>query len=406
VDILTVLALVPAMRGLRALRILRLLRTAKFFKYSNPFAFIFRTFEENSLLFAFAFSLLGTAIVLGGVSLFLVEVRANPNINDMGDGIWWSLVTITTVGFGDITPVTSLGRIVGGVLMITGMFTLALFAGVVGHTLIGGLVQFRQEQFRVAGHINHIVVCGYTPGAHLLLQTLVAELGDTNQEVLLFAQGDRPDGVPPRFLWVSGDPTKESELDKVHIGRAQAVVVVGPRNVNPQQADAATLLTIFTLRSYMARGEHELRRKRPLYVVAEVLDSENVEHAKTAGANEVIESVRLGFSILCHALFEKGTGIILSEVASVGHSSLYVGKLPGGLTPPISFCDLVDALKRDHGVLALGVREEATRQDHINPGSDFQVTAGHWVIYMAESAKLPRAIRASIPISSPPSREI
>jgi hypothetical protein len=52
VDILTVLALVPAMRGLRALRILRLLRTAKFSKYSNPFAFIFRTFEENSLLFA------------------------------------------------------------------------------------------------------------------------------------------------------------------------------------------------------------------------------------------------------------------------------------------------------------------------------------------------------------------
>ena len=50
-------------------------------------------------------------------------------------------MTITTVGFGDITPDTLLGRIIGGVLMVAGMFTLALFAGIVGSSLVNGNAQ-------------------------------------------------------------------------------------------------------------------------------------------------------------------------------------------------------------------------------------------------------------------------
>ena len=176
VDLVAVLALFPELRGLRALRLLRLFRTARVFRYRNPFAIVLRAFEENGLLFTFAFSVLGVATVVGGLSMFLLEVRVNPAINSAGDGFWWAIVTLTTVGFGDVVPVTLLGRIVGAVVMVAGMFTLALFAGIVGSSLVSGMLSIREEQFRMSDYVNHVVVFGYDESTHILLDALLREL--------------------------------------------------------------------------------------------------------------------------------------------------------------------------------------------------------------------------------------
>ena len=184
VDILTVLALVPALRGLRVLRLLRLLRTAELFRYANPFQGLTHAFEEDRLLFTFAFSVLGVETILGGISLFLVERNYNEEINSVGDGLWWALVTITTVGFGDITPVTTVGRFIGGAMMIGGLFTLALFAGIVGHSLLNAVLSIREEQFRMSGYVNHIVVCGYEMGSGMLLDVLSSEINFEDQRVV------------------------------------------------------------------------------------------------------------------------------------------------------------------------------------------------------------------------------
>ena len=112
--------------------------------------------------------------------------------------------------------------------------------------------------------------------------------------------------VPHQFTWVSGDPTKESELDKVRLDHASAAIIVGSRDMIPQQADAITILTAFTIRRYLRQKDSHGHRVRPLYIVAEVLDAENVDHARTAGADEVIETNRLGFSLLAHAIVMPG----------------------------------------------------------------------------------------------------
>lgn len=80
IDLVTVLALVPALRGLRALRLLRLLRSLRWFRYGNPFTGLFHAFERDRLLFALAFSFLFLQVALGGVSLLLIESRANPDL--------------------------------------------------------------------------------------------------------------------------------------------------------------------------------------------------------------------------------------------------------------------------------------------------------------------------------------
>lgn len=388
IDLITVMALFPGLRALRVLRLLRLLRTARIFRYSNPFSGLFRAFESDRFIFALALSFLLIQVTLGGMSLYLIERSDNPAVVSPEDGLWWALVTITTVGFGDITPVTGLGRIVAGVLMVGGMFTLATFAGIVGHSLLNAVLSIREEQFRMGNYVNHLVICGYEDGMDLLLDAMLVEHDPEETKIVVFADLERPPHIPPALYWVQGDATKESELEKVRIGRAAAVVVAGARHVSPQQADAVTLLTLFTIRSYLGKQRSARRRYRPVYVVAEILDSENVDHARAAGADEVIETRRLGFALLAHAIGHHGTADTLSQVVLSGDNALYAGRVPDEYSTT-TYAKMNDAIDlRSRGGLIIGVTDSKTGRDQVNPPGDLVLTKDTKVLYLARERLL------------------
>ena len=388
IDIMTVLALVPALRGLRVLRLLRLLRTAELFRYANPFEGLMHAFEEDRLLFAFAFSVLGTETILGGISLFLVERNDNPGINTIGDGLWWALVTITTVGFGDITPATSVGRFIGGAMMVGGLFTLALFAGIVSHSLLNAVLSIREEQFRMSGYVNHIVVCGYEMGSGMLLDVLSSEIDVQQQKIVLFGPYERPRSLPPEFMWVQGDPTKESELDKARIAAASTIIVTGSRRVVPQQADAATILTVFTIRSALHKSLAAANRKKPIRIIAEVLDSENVQHARAAGSDEVIETRRVGYSLLAHTVVYPGVADATSRMVFGGHQNLYVGHLPDSIDEPRTFEELSREIRSSTGCLVIGYRDPDTGEEQVNPSGDALVQPDMEILYLSSKPRL------------------
>jgi len=387
IDIVTVVASFGALRGLRIFRLLRLLHGVGPFRYSSPLQGTARAISENRLLFGSGLSLLGGAVLLGGLSFFSFESAVpNPVVHSIGDGLWWALVTITTVGYGDVAPQTLGGKLVAGGLMISGLFVLALFAGIVGQTLLSSVLSLRAEAFRMSNETDHFVVCGYDPGARMLLESLEREVGDDGRELVVFAPGDRPEEIPPRFAWVSGNPTKESELDKARIAQAAAVIVVGSRDIPPQASDAETILTAFTIRRYLASQDTTPLRKEPLYLVAEILERENVEHARTAGADEVIETTRLGFSLLAHALIEPGTARIMSRVAAPEFNNLYVGPCPEQIALPLPFGELATRIKAQSDVLLIGIR--SADGDIVNPPVDAAIEAGSLMIYLAEKPVL------------------
>ena len=65
---------------------------------------------------------------------------SEPDVKDLGDGVWWALVTITTVGYGDITPVTTLGRVVASSLMLLGLGLIATITAIVSAKFIQNFV--------------------------------------------------------------------------------------------------------------------------------------------------------------------------------------------------------------------------------------------------------------------------
>ena len=74
------------------------------------------------------------------ISFGYVFYLAEPQIKSFGDGVWWALVTITTVGYGDITPLTTLGRLVAGTLMFVGLGLIATVTAIVSAKFIANYV--------------------------------------------------------------------------------------------------------------------------------------------------------------------------------------------------------------------------------------------------------------------------
>lgn len=65
-------------------------------------------------------------ILAGGFSLFLVENNVNININSLDDAFWYVIVTMTTVGYGDIAPQTEIGRVIGIIIIFSGIGFMSL----------------------------------------------------------------------------------------------------------------------------------------------------------------------------------------------------------------------------------------------------------------------------------------
>lgn len=121
--------LMRAFRMIRLLRVLQLLRgLAVLRRVSLHVGGILRT---NGLAYALV---TGAAIVVAGG---LLIVKLEPSIGTVADGIWWSIVTSTTVGYGDMSPKTTEGRLVAGLLMIMGIGMIAMLTGSIATYFIG-----------------------------------------------------------------------------------------------------------------------------------------------------------------------------------------------------------------------------------------------------------------------------
>lgn len=112
-------------RLFRLIRILRILRAVRSIKHIT--SHIFKSRIQGTFSMVALISLL--MLIFGSISILQVETSPESNIKTASDAIWWAFVTITTVGYGDKFPVTSLGRIISAFLMITGVGLFGTFTG-------------------------------------------------------------------------------------------------------------------------------------------------------------------------------------------------------------------------------------------------------------------------------------
>lgn len=133
VDLLAILPFYLLMLGtfgtldMRFLRTIRLLRILKLTRYSAALNMLFLTFRENGKALGAAFLILLTTMLLAASGMYYFERQAQPvDFGSIPAAMWWAFATLTTVGYGDVTPITVGGKVFGALITVVGIGMVAL----------------------------------------------------------------------------------------------------------------------------------------------------------------------------------------------------------------------------------------------------------------------------------------
>jgi voltage-gated potassium channel len=139
-----ILAFVFPNLDLVIVRILRLMRFVKISQYNNALQDLFEAVYHERRSFFSAAYIFALALLLSASLAYFAENEAQPeNFSSIPEAMWWSIITLTTVGYGDVSPVTAMGKVVGAVTALLGVCSVALLTGIVANAFSAQLSRKR-----------------------------------------------------------------------------------------------------------------------------------------------------------------------------------------------------------------------------------------------------------------------
>lgn len=381
--LIDLLAIIPLFRFFRLFRVFRLLKFIKnnkirswintFIKKSNFFTFNFQ--EQFFEVFLVSF-LLVALLFVGTIGILAFEKGHNEQFESVTDGLWWTVVTLTTVGYGDKFPLTIGGRLLAIFLMLTGLGFFALITSFFSSFIIERYRKGANKGMELATLSKHIIVCGWNSNANTVLYELDALYNESIKFKVIICES-LPDYEFNNYsIFLNSDFTKMEVLEKAKIEHAEAVIILADKldARSDQDVDARTILTVLGIK----------KRYPGIYVCAEIVSKNNIEHIQNAGADEYISSFEYTGNLLAHSVANRGITKVYSELLSsnigsqlvnIDVNNKYVGKY---------FIEAGQYYNKEQGSVLIGI--ERDKNFLINPGHDFIINKGDRAVLIAQES--------------------
>ncbi len=298
-----------------------------------------------------------SVVVLSALAVHYFEhIRQEANITSVWDAVWWSIVTMGTVGYGDKYPVSVGGRLVGILVILSGVGLMSLFTATIASLFVErkikegkGLDTFKEK--------DHIVLCGWNQHTEELLNGLVRQ-GLAGDRTLVLINELSPDDLDPLRLkyhdlkFIRGNFVQEEVLMRANIsGAAFAILMADLSGGHPRdRVDERTTLTAMTIRSINPR----------IRIIAELLNSENKASLKRAHVDEIIVRGEHIGALMASAVDSPGLPRVFSNLMALGETNkLWRVDIPRSFVGK-PYRELADYFRDSHSAILLGiVRDKA-----------------------------------------------
>ncbi|MEN8140561.1 MAG: ion channel [Thermodesulfobacteriota bacterium] len=312
-------------------------------------------------------------VIMSGLLVSWLE----PDLS-LASAIWWAIVTLTTVGYGDISPATVGGRVIAVILMFSGIGVL----GMLSASLAAVLVSKRLRESRGMGKAtldDHIIICEWNHRARAIWKELRANAKTAEVGIVLVADIDEKPVEDPIFYFVKGE-VNDATLERASLAKARTVVVLGDDSLDVTARDAKVVLTTLTIESMAPE----------VYTVVELVDTANVQHCQRANADEIIVGSELSSHLVASATMNHGISRVVSELLSTrsGGNELYCMAVPPALAGK-GFLEVLVAMKEGYQATVVGVQKGGRGGELIsNPAVDYPVTATDYLVFIAKDRPL------------------
>ena len=245
------------------------------------------------------FIVIFSVMTIGATIVYFFERDQNAaHFETIYQAVWWALVTMTTVGYGDKIPITLGGRLAGAVIMFSGVALVSIFTATISSIYVARKIR-EDKGLEKVNLENHLVLCGWYDHSESLLESLIMLNDKKEIDIVLVNELSEDEinnvifkykGVNMKF--VRGDFTSEPVLDLANVREAQSVLIVPDSStVSASEPDERTVLATLTLKAM----------NPSIRVFAHIINPSTKGHLRRANVDDIVlQDEFTGFLLASH----------------------------------------------------------------------------------------------------------
>jgi len=262
-------------------------------------------------------------------AILAVERGTSVTMHNLFDALWYTLVTITTIGYGDITPVTVPGKLIAVIIMFSGIVVFGAVSGQIASMLFDRQQKKDKGLLKLKNKQNHFIICGWKSDLDDMLHGILASNPGMVPSDLVLVNTANEEAMYPILSaaafrginFVSGDFSDEETLHRANIRDAVKILVLSDysKDYSAMEQDSRTVLAVLNIK----------KLNRTIYVAAELIDDKFSKHLENEHCDEIILSKNYERRLLVSASNGTGMSHVFDRMLGSGDGKgLYIEDIP------------------------------------------------------------------------------
>ncbi|MBU1658982.1 ion transporter [bacterium] len=368
--IIDLLAIIPFFHQLRLLRIFILFRVFKLFRYARSFQTFTSVLATKKFEFITLLMFSGIVIFVSSVLIYVMEAN-NPDspIDTLYEAVYWSIVTISTVGYGDITPVTDAGRFVAMLVIIAGIAVLAFTTSIVVSAFTEKLDEIKETKIvdDVSKLKQFYLICGYENVAEEVAKKLLSHSNViVLDEDVKRIENAKKDGL----IALNYDPGSVESYKKLRIDidtQVKAILCL-------RESDVENVYTALTVRSI----------NKDVFILSILMNDIHRNKLNFAGVNEILYAKEL-VGMIAKEFVGKPVAFEVIHALRSDYSNIDIEEIVVNERMLESFYCVAELHNSKYRVVLLGIYKQKNKRFLFNPIDTTLLEQGDYLLVIGNS---------------------